>query len=143
MSRPENALVIDDEAHVRVLLTALLKQLGLKTIWDAADGKSGMAQVALHTPDIVLLDLNLPEIGGLEVLTELKKGNPKIPVVIVSAQSTVRTINKALELGAEGYVVKYAPKSEVLQMLSDILDKIAGVQAKEPTSNGKETAPSA
>jgi len=61
----------------------------------------------------------------LEVLAKLKAENPKMPVIVVSAQSTVRTVNRANELGAEGYVVKYAPKSEVIQMISDALDRIA------------------
>ena len=126
MPRPVNALIIDDEPHVRVLLGALMKQLGIKTVWEAQDGTAGLAQATAHSPDIVILDINLPEIGGLEVLEKLKAEHPNMPVVVVSAQSTVRTIDRAIELGALGYVVKYAPKSEVLQNLSDFLDKIAG-----------------
>jgi DNA-binding NarL/FixJ family response regulator len=131
MPRPVNALIVDDEAHVRVLLTALLKQMGVKTIWEAPDGTSGIAMAALHNPEVVLLDINLPEIGGLEVLSKLKAEHPKMPVVVVSAQSTVRTLSKAHELGADGFVVKYAAKSEVLQMLSDALDRIGGIPPRD------------
>lgn len=140
MPRPVNALIVDDEAHVRVLLSALLKQLDIKTVWEAADGTAGIAQAGLHNPDVVFLDINLPEISGLEVLAKLKAEHPKMPVVIVSAQSTVRTINVARELGAEGFVVKYAPKSEVLQMLSDALDRIAGDPVKESKEDGEKPA---
>jgi two-component system KDP operon response regulator KdpE len=126
MPRPANALIIDDEAHVRVFLTAILRQLGIKTIWEAADGPSGLEQASLHEPDFVLLDLNLPEVSGIDVLEKLKAKYPKLPVIVVSAQSTVRTIDRVKELGADGYVVKYAQKSEVIQMLSDALERIAG-----------------
>lgn len=126
MPRPATALIIDDEVHVRVFLTAILKQLGIKTIWDAPDGPTGLEHASQHKPDLVLLDLNLPEISGLDVLQKLKAQYPKLPVIVVSAQSTMRTIDRVKELGADGYVVKYAAKSEVLQMLSDALDKIAG-----------------
>jgi CheY-like chemotaxis protein len=140
MPRPVNALIVDDEAHVRVLLCALLKQLGVRTTWEAPDGASGLAQVGLHKPDVVLLDINLPEINGLEVLARLKADYPQMPVIVVSAQTTVRTLNKASELGADGYVVKYAAKSEVLQTLSEALDKIAGVAPKLEAGNGEEPA---
>jgi DNA-binding NarL/FixJ family response regulator len=126
MPRPANALIIDDEVHVRVFLAAILRQLGIRTIWDAADGPTGLVYASQHKPDFVLLDLNLPEVSGLDVLEKLKAQYPKLPVIVVSAQSTVRTINRVRELGADGYVVKYAPKSEVIQMISDALDRIAG-----------------
>jgi DNA-binding NarL/FixJ family response regulator len=120
-----------------MLLGAILKQLGIKTVWDAADGTAGLGQAALHKPDVVLLDLNLPQVSGMEVLEKLKAEYPTIPVIVVSAQSTVRTINRAKELGAEVYVVKYAPKSEVVQMLSDALDKIGGVSAAAEPEAGQ------
>jgi DNA-binding NarL/FixJ family response regulator len=137
MPRPVNALIVDDEAHVRVLLGAMLKQLGVKPTWEAADGTSGIAQVALHKPDVVLLDINLPEISGLDVLSKLRAEHPDVPVIIVSAQNTVRTLSRASELGAQGYVVKYAAKSEVAQMLSDALDKIAAIPEREATGEGE------
>jgi DNA-binding NarL/FixJ family response regulator len=140
MPRPVNALIVDDEAHVRVLLVSLLKQLGVKTTWEAADGTAGIAQAALHKPDVVLLDINLPEISGLDVLSKLKAEHPDIPVIIVSAQNTVRTVSRATELGAAGYVVKYAAKSEVAQMLSDALDRISGMPATEEKGEGDKPA---
>lgn len=143
MPRPVNALIVDDEAHVRVLLATLVKQLGVKTTWEAADGTAGIAQAALHNPDVILLDINLPEISGLDVLARLKAEHPNIPVIIVSAQNTVRTVNRANELGAAGYVVKYAAKSEVTQMLSDALDRIGGVPARDPPGEGEKPAATA
>ncbi len=141
MPRPVNALIIDDEVHVRVLLTALLKQMDIKTIWEAPDGTSGLAQAALHSPEVVLLDINLPEIGGLDVLSKLKSDHPRMPVIVVSAQSTVRTIERARALGADGFVVKYAAKSEVFQMLSEALDRIGGIMPIE--QGGEDGAPEA
>jgi DNA-binding NarL/FixJ family response regulator len=125
MPRPVNALIIDDEAHVRVLIRMLLKQLGIETVWEAADGASAMDQVATHKPNVILLDINLPHVGGLEVLAKLKASHPSIPVIIVSSQSTMKTVLQTRELGAVAYVLKHAPKSEVLQMLSDAFDAIA------------------
>jgi YesN/AraC family two-component response regulator len=129
MPRPANALIVDDEPHVIVLLRALMNQLGVKTIWEASNGSAALEKVASQEPDVVILDINLPQVGGLEVLERIKAEHPKVPVIIVSAQSTMRTFERALSLGAVGYILKHAPKAEVLQMLSDALDKIGGAPA--------------
>ncbi|HEY5079429.1 MAG TPA: response regulator [Opitutaceae bacterium] len=140
MPRPVNALIIDDEPHVIVLLKGLLKQLGMETIWDASDGAAGLEKTASMKPHVVLLDLNLPRVDGLEVLAQLKEKHPDIPVVVVSAQSTLRTINRARELGAVSYVLKHAPKSEVMQTLSDAFDAIAEKSGGATAAEGKEPA---
>ena len=126
MPRPTNALIVDDEPHVRVLVRVLLKQLGIETVWEAADGAEALEKAAAHKPHVILLDINLPQVGGLEVLAKLKAAHPEIPVIIVSSQSTMKTVIQTRELGAEAYVLKHAPKAEVLQMLSEAFDNIAG-----------------
>jgi len=125
MPRPANALIVDDEPHVRVLIKILLKQLGIETVWEAADGTAALEQAGAHHPNVILLDINLPQVNGIEVLGRLKKAHPEIPVVIVSSQSTMKTVMHARELGAISYVLKHAPRAEVLQMLSDAFDSIA------------------
>ena len=127
MARPVTALVVDDEPHVRVLLTAILKQLGVRTVWEAADGAAGAALAASQKPEVILLDINLPQVSGLEVLAKLKAEAPATPVIVVSAQSTVRTFERAKALGADGFIVKFVAKSEITQLLSDELDRIGGV----------------
>jgi DNA-binding NarL/FixJ family response regulator len=142
MPRPANALIVDDEAHVRVLIRMLLKQLGIETVWEAADGAVALDHAAAHKPDVILLDINLPQVGGLEVLAKLKAAHPAIPVIIVSSQSTMKTVIQTRELGAEAYVLKHAPKSEVLQMLSDAFDNIAASSAGDAGA-GEEPKPAA
>jgi DNA-binding NarL/FixJ family response regulator len=138
MPRPVNALIVDDEPHVRVLIRVLLKQLGIETVWEAGDGAAALEQAAAHLPNVILLDINLPQVGGLEVLSKLKAAHPQIPVIIVSSQSTMKTVIQTRELGAEAYVLKHAPKSEVLQMLSDAFDNIAEAGS---AGDGKPAAP--
>jgi len=125
---------------VRVLIRVLLKQLGVETVWEAADGTAALEQAKAHNPDVILLDINLPQVGGLEVLSRLKTALPKIPVIVVSSQSTLKTVMQARELGAETYVLKHAPKSEVLQMISDAFDNIA--ESTGPAEGGAPAADS-
>jgi DNA-binding NarL/FixJ family response regulator len=140
MPRPTNALIVDDEAHVRVLIRVLLKQLGIENVWEAPDGATALEKAEAHKPDVVLLDINLPQVGGLEVLAKLKAAHPKLPVIIVSSQSTMKTVIQTRELGAEAYVLKHAPKSEVLQMLSDAFDNIAASSDGEALGEGEKPA---
>ena len=144
MPRPVSALIIDDEPHVRVVFRLILKQLGIQTVWEAADGASALEQASAHLPQVVLLDINLPQIGGLEVLAKLKAAHPSMPVIIVSSQSTMKTVIQTRELGAEAYVLKHAPKAEVLQMLSDAFDNIAAhtdKPAEAPADGAKPAEP--
>ena len=140
MPRPVTALIVDDEPHVLVLLRGFLKQLGIKTVWEAVDGSDALDKAAANKPDVVLLDINLPRLDGLDVLAKLKAANADIHVVVVSAQGTLKTMDRARELGAEGYVLKYAPKSEVLQMLSDAFDGIAGKTGVAAITEGEKDA---
>lgn len=138
MPRPVSALIVDDETHVHVYLRILLKQLGVSTVWDAQDGHVALELAAEHKPDVVLLDMNLPQISGLEVLAKLKIANPKVHVIIVSVESKPETLVQARELGADAYVLKHLPRTKILQMLSEAFDSIA-----ELTDGEKSTPPSA
>jgi two-component system chemotaxis response regulator CheY len=143
MPRPVSALIIDDEPHVRVVFRVLLKQLGIVTVWEAGDGLSALEMATTHLPQVVLLDINLPQMGGLEVLAKLKEAHPSMPVIIVSSQSTMKTVIQTRELGAEAYVLKHAPKSEVLQMISDAFDNIAAHTDHAAEGDGAAGTPAA
>jgi DNA-binding NarL/FixJ family response regulator len=125
VSRPATALIVDDEPHVHVYLKILLKQLGVGTVWDAAEGHTALELAAEHKPDVVLLDINLPNIGGLELLAKLKAANPSLHVIVISVESKPETLVQAHDLGADAYVLKHLPRGKVLQMLSDTFDAIA------------------
>jgi DNA-binding NarL/FixJ family response regulator len=140
MPRPAKVLLVDDEPHVILLLRGILKQLGVQTIWEAGDSVAAFEKLAANRPDVVLLDLNLPTVDGFQVLEKLKAENPKLPVIIVSAQGTLKTFNRVRELGAEGYILKYSPKSEILQMISDIFGRLAEKPEEEAAGEAEKPA---
>jgi two-component system response regulator DesR len=72
----------------------------------------------------VLLDVNMPGANGLELLHELSESNPTLPVVIVTSQTLAGTVQRAAELGAVGYLVKYSPKEDLVRSLREIIDSI-------------------
>jgi DNA-binding NarL/FixJ family response regulator len=122
MSRPTTALIVEDEQHVRVFLRLLLKDCGIETVWEAGDGAEGLALVAQHRPELVLLDINLPVMNGVEVLQILHEQQPGLPVIMVTAQSAMKTVLECVKLGALAYVLKHSPKDEAAKMVREALD---------------------
>lgn len=129
MSRPTNALIIDDEPHARTFLRLILKEIGIDTTWEARDGAQALALVAMHKPELILLDLNLPVLGGMEVLEQLNQMQPGTPVIVVSSQSAMRSVLETARLGAVGYVLKQSPKDEILATLRETIDQLADTSA--------------
>jgi two-component system chemotaxis response regulator CheY len=131
MARPKNALIVDDESHVRAFLRLLLRELGVMDCWEAADGVSAMQIAQQHNPELVLLDINLPGLNGLQVLEQLKQLNPDFAVVMVTSQSAISSVSEAVRLGAVGYLLKHCPKDETIRALGEVLDSIDEGAAEE------------
>src|SRR6185436_18148747 len=97
-------LVIDDEPQIRKLLQITL-QSNEYTVQEAATAKEGLTIAANHPPDLILLDLGLPDEDGHAVLNKLRQWYTK-PVIIISVQSNEEDIVKALDNGANDYIIK-------------------------------------
>jgi two-component system KDP operon response regulator KdpE len=106
------ALVIDDEPQIRRLLRVTLEANGYR-VFDAATGQDGVAQAAQRRPDVVLLDLGLPDLEGVEVLKRLREWS-KVPVIILSVRDREDDKVAALDAGADDYVTKPFNSAELL-----------------------------
>ena len=133
MARPTTALIADDESHVRAFLRLLLREVGISSCLEAADGPSVIALVQEHQPELVLLDINMPLLNGLEVLAKLRALNLDVPVVMVTSQSAISSVTEAVRLGASGYLLKHIPKDEALAALRNVLDGLSGDDAADST----------
>jgi len=109
------ALIIDDEIQIRRLLRVALESAGY-TVHDAETGQQGLADVAFRRPDVVLLDLGLPDLDGLEVLRRLREWS-EVPVVILSVRDSEAEKVAALDAGADDYVTKPFATGELLARL--------------------------
>ncbi len=118
MSKAE-ILVIDDEAHIRKLLEIALESNGYK-VWQAASGRDGVILAANHPPDLVILDLGLPDKSGHEVLKELRTWYAK-PVIILSVQNLEEDIINALDHGATDYLTKPFRPGELMARIRSLL----------------------
>ena len=105
-------LIIDDEPQIRRLLTMALESNGYKVI-EAENGKNGLLSVTMNRPDVVLLDLGLPDNDGLSVLSQLRAWST-IPVLVLTVQDEEQTKILALDGGADDYITKPFNTGELL-----------------------------
>jgi DNA-binding NtrC family response regulator len=99
-----SVLVVDDEIAVRECVKMILKND--YEVFLAKNAEEAFSQIKEQTPDVVLLDIILPDLDGLKVLERIKQNDPNITVVMVTATTTVNTALEAKKLGAYGYVTK-------------------------------------
>ena len=109
------ALIIDDEAPIRRLLRVILEAAGY-TVLEAAGGQQGLAEVAMRRPQVVVLDLGLPDLDGLTVLRRLREWS-EVPVLILSVREDESDKVAALDAGADDYVTKPFSTAELVARL--------------------------
>jgi DNA-binding NarL/FixJ family response regulator len=115
-------LVVDDHAIVRSGIRRLLSDRNDIEVLEAASGEEAMTAI-LGTPlNLIVLDLNLPGLGGLELLRRLVRAGPKIPILVFSQHTEAIYATKALEAGAQGFVSKNAMPEEFLEAVDAVLD---------------------
>jgi DNA-binding NtrC family response regulator len=100
-----NILIIDDDAELRKMLVQVLQREGYG-VEEAGTGESGLESLQRRVPDLVLLDLHLPEMGGIEVLERILKVNPDTPVVMITGQGNIETAVNAMKVGAVDFLLK-------------------------------------
>jgi serine phosphatase RsbU (regulator of sigma subunit) len=114
MNDQKRILTIEDDATVRMNIVAYLEDSGYQMI-QAADGLEGLARFKEQRPDLVLCDLRMPKLDGLDVLQEISQISPDTPVIIVSGAGLIGDAIQALKRGAWDYVTKPIPDMQVLE----------------------------
>jgi two-component system, OmpR family, response regulator len=117
---PIKILIVDDEAGVRELLKDALKLAGFETL-TANDGMSALTALRSFTPDIMIIDINMPLMDGFELVERLRKNGNDVPVLMLSARADRVDVTRGLTLGADDYVVKPFGLEELVLRLKAIL----------------------
>ncbi|NOY78242.1 MAG: sigma-54-dependent Fis family transcriptional regulator [Calditrichaeota bacterium] len=106
MAKDYQVLIVDDDVNIRKMIEINLKKDKMYDIISAANGESCLKIMHETIPDLVLLDIQMPGIDGIETLRRIKQENPKIPVVMMSAHGTIETAVKSMQLGAFDFITK-------------------------------------
>jgi two-component system OmpR family response regulator len=117
---PINVLVVDDEAVLAEMVSMALRYEGWN-IATAGDGSSAIASARAQRPDVVVLDVMLPDMSGLEVLHKLREDNPQLPVLLLTAKDAVEDRIAGLTAGGDDYVTKPFSIEEVVLRLRALL----------------------
>ncbi|HKH31666.1 MAG TPA: response regulator transcription factor [Gaiellaceae bacterium] len=114
-------LIVDDHEVVREgLRLSLSRAPNIRVIGEAADGKSAIALAERRRPDIVIMDVRMPEMDGLEATKVLGERNPDIPVLIFTAYSERSLLSRGLDSGAKGYILKEAPHQTLVRAIEKV-----------------------
>lgn len=124
-------LVVDDDPHIRDLLTFALQKAGLATR-EAADGEAALADIAAHRPDLVVLDINMPRMDGIEVCRRIR-ADGDLPILFLSSRDDEIDRILGMELGADDYVTKPFSPREVVARVAAILRRVTR-KAPAPTA---------
>lgn len=127
-------LLIDDHALFRMGLRELLERRDIEVVDAVGDGEEGIALVAQQTPDVVLLDMRMPGLSGLEVLRRLRAEHPRMPIVMLTTSREERDVIDSLQKGAQGYLLKDMEPAELIDALNRIVGKGETVVARELTT---------
>ena len=123
MSGPIRVLAADDQRVVREGIALILSLLpGVEVAGTAADGEEALAMVAELRPDVVLMDLRMPGVDGVEATRRLRAEHPSVKVIVLTTYADDRSVIGALQAGAVGYLTKDAGASEIRQALERVGD---------------------
>src|SRR5262245_48739668 len=117
----ERILLVDDEKSIRTTLAAILNEEGYRPV-SVGSGPEALTRLGEEVPDLVILDIWLPDMDGIETLAEVKRQWPELPVVMISGHGTTETAVKATKLGAYDYIEKPLSLEKTLLVIDRALE---------------------
>ncbi|KAA6464723.1 response regulator [Acidobacteria bacterium AB60] len=124
--REITTLIVDDSSVMRKIIERSLRQAGLEAlvVHEAGNGHEGLKVLAAHSVDLILSDINMPAMDGLEFLRQILARNlaPGVPVIMISTESSEEHVKQAIAAGARGYIRKPFTAEQVKQRVLSLID---------------------
>lgn len=114
-------LIVDDAKFMRHMIKTILTDIGFEVVGEAADGLEACTMYQELTPDVVTMDLVMPNLGGIDALKQIRAADPQAKVVMISAIDQREPLMEALKLGAADYVVKPFEKARVREAMQRVM----------------------
>ena len=118
----KSVLIVDDEKNIRLTLSQTLEGRGVETE-TAANGEEALAKLKEREFSLILLDLKMPGIDGMEVLRQISKIRPDIRIIIITAYGTIESAVEAMKLGAADFIQKPFSPDEIRELVSRVMDR--------------------
>lgn len=119
-------LVVDDNHHMRILISEILRALGVRHLFEANDGAEGLQKMREHKMDIVITDLSMQPLDGIDFVRLLRNSsdspNPMIPVIMITGHSTMRRVAEARDAGVNEFLAKPLTARGVIARMAQIID---------------------
>jgi DNA-binding NtrC family response regulator len=122
MQQSQRILVVDDEKNIRLTLGQTLEMVGYR-VQTAVNGEDALKQLAVGTFDLILLDLRMPGMDGMDVLKQIVEQRPETHVIVVTAHGTVDTAVEAMKIGAVDFIQKPFAPQEIRSLVAQVLDQ--------------------
>ncbi|WP_231576119.1 response regulator [Hymenobacter sp. DG25B] len=138
-------LIVDDSFYMRTMLKNMLTDAGYDVVGEAANGQQALEMAAATRPDLITLDVILPDNTGLDVLKGIRQEQPNVRIVMCSAVGQEVIVNEALESGAAAYIVKPFSEEKVLEIVGNMLQQAsdeAATASDAPATDATDTASS-
>jgi DNA-binding NarL/FixJ family response regulator len=121
-SERKGVLIVEDHTLIREGLRSLLSSHpDLEVIGEAGDGREAIRQAEKLSPALILMDLSMPRMGGVEAIREIKKSRPKIKILALTVNDSEEHVLAALKAGADGYILKDSTRGELVQAIQNVL----------------------
>jgi DNA-binding NarL/FixJ family response regulator len=122
VEKPKRIIIVDDHALVRAGLRRLLAEdPGLEIVGEAGNGLLALSAVGLLAPHLVLMDLAMPEMNGLEATVEIKRRYPEVRVLIMTMHKSAEYVQASVNAGADGYILKETEPEELFAAIRSVL----------------------
>ncbi|RPI84240.1 MAG: DNA-binding response regulator [Chloroflexi bacterium] len=119
---PVKVMIVDDHAVVRAGLRALIKgEPGMELVGEATNGEDALQIASQMQPDIIVLDLSLPGMDGIQITRIIKQEQPRVRILILTVHEDAALLREALRAGASGYILKHAAENELISAIHSVL----------------------
>jgi len=117
--RKARVLIADDEPHIRSLISLIVTSLGAEVVAEASDGEQALSMYKQFSPDMVLLDINMPKMDGISVLKQIMAINNRTLVVMLTSLNALEVVKECIDNGAWNYILKNTTAEELHKAISE------------------------
>lgn len=111
------SIIVDDEDHIRVLIRTLLQSLSFSIVGEAVNGIEAVELVEERRPDLILMDINMPQLNGIESLVKIREVDPNVCVIMLTSVADAGSVKQCIDGGASSFIRKDMPVTEMKQLI--------------------------